>query len=559
MDVENLIGRRATGRWERTSVGDFFERVRWSAPDKEAVVGRPGSYAYPGNDRLTYRAADELANRIANALLGAGLHAGDRVLFFCENSVEAYIAKFGVAKAGLVCAPVNPRIAPDVQAHIIDVLKPAFAFVDAELWATGEAALTQAGIPGAVIPIGGKDIPQGWIEFSDFIADAAVDEPDAEIAGDDIWEIIPTSGTTSMPKCVMLSHNLAYLNAYAHGMSHTRGLTTESDLKIVSLLPVIYHAADHSHSFPAYLTGGTFILGRKVNADEHAAAVSQEKATALYAGSSQFLDELVATVRTDPQRYDLTSLTSILWAWAAISPETAAELNRVCDGVQLVEILGQTESLSSTRFRPNLWPEVHRATAPAVNHVGLPNPLMAAALMLPDGELVPFGESNRPGEIVYRSPVISAGYYQDPDATRESLRHGWFHSGDACAYDENGLLVMLDRYKDVIKSGGENVSSLRVESLIAAYPAVDRVAVIGLPHPRWVEAVTAVVVPTAGATLDVDKLMAYCREVLAGYERPKRIVLVDTLPVSVGSKIRKNVLREQYADLFADEIYEGAR
>lgn len=552
IDVENLVGRRATGRWERVSVGDFFERVCWSTPDKEAVVGRPGSYAYDEFARLTYREADELANRIANALLGAGLTAGDRVLFFCENSVEAYIAKFGVAKAGLVCAPINPRLAHDVQQHVIDVLKPRFAFVDAELWAAGGAALTAAGITGAVIPINGDQVPAGWVEFTDFLAGAGVEEPEMEIAGDDIWEIIPTSGTTSMPKCVMLSHHLAYLNAYAHAMTHTRGLTTESDLRILSLLPAIYHAADHSHSFPAYVTGGTFVIGRRVSAEEHAAAVSEERVTALYAGSSQFLDELVAAVEREPGRYDLTSLTSVLWAWAAISPTTAAALHRLCAGVQLVEILGQTEALSSTRFRPNLWPDVHRATAPTVNHVGLPNPMLAAALMLPDGQLVPFGTADQPGEIVYRSPVLSAGYYRDAPATREALRDGWFHSGDACAYDENGLLVMLDRYKDVIKSGGENVSSIRVESVVASYPGVERVAVVGLPHPRWVEAVTAVVVPVPGERLDVDELMAHCREKLAGYERPKRIVMADELPVSVGSKVRKNVLRERYADLFAD-------
>lgn len=550
IDVENLVGRRAVGRWERTSVGDFFERLRWSTPNKEAIVGRPGSFSDPNFERLTYSEADDLANRIANALLDRGLGRGDRVLFFCENSVEAYVSKIGAAKAGLVAAPINPRTAADVQAYLIRTLKPSTAFVDAALWPAAAETLEHAGISGVIIPLGGQSLPAGWVRFDDFIGTASVSEPDVKIHGDDIWEILPTSGTTAMPKCVMLSHNLAYLNAFVHGMSHTRGLQTESDLRVCSLLPVIYHAADHSHTFPAFITGGTLIIGREADAQEHASAVSEERVTALSAGSSQFLDEMVAYVESVPGRFDLTSLTSILWAWAAISPRTVERLNDLCGGVQLIEILGQTEALSSTRFRPNLWPEMHRATAPGVNHVGLPNPLLAAGLMNTDGTMIAPGTAGETGELVYRSPIVTAGYYLDEQATRGALAHGWFHSGDACRYDQNGLLVMVDRFKDVIKSGGENVSSLRVESVLNTHPSVDQAAVVGLPHPRWGEAVTAIVVPVAGVAIDAERLMDYCRSRLAGYETPKQIVFVEKLPVSVGRKVRKGVLRQSYRELF---------
>jgi acyl-CoA synthetase (AMP-forming)/AMP-acid ligase II len=558
LDVDNLVGRRASRRWERVSVGDFFERVRWSTPDKEAVIGRPGSYAYAEHSSLTYEAADRLANRVAQALLAQGLAPGARVLFFCENSVEAYVAKIGVAKAGLVCAPINPRIASDVQAHVIRLLSPSFAFVDAELWDAGARAITDAGLTGAIIPIGDQPVPAGWVEFADLVADAADTEPEADIAGDDIWEIIPTSGTTSMPKCVMLSHNLAYLNAYAHGMTHTRGLRTESDLRIATLLPAVYHAADHSHTFPAPLVGGTLVLGRKVTAAEHARTVTDHAVTALYAGSAQFLDEMVAEIDAHPGAYDLSSLTTIEWAWSPLTAQTAARLRELAGDVQMVEILGQTEALSSTRFRQNLHPELVADVTPTPNYVGLPNPLLAAALMRADGTLVPFGRAGVAGEIVYRSPAVTAGYYRDRDATREAFHGGWFHSGDACMYDENGMLMMIDRYKDVIKSGGENVSSMRVEAVVAAFPGVERVAVVGLPHPRWGEAVTAVVVPVPGADLDTEALLAHCRERLAGYERPKEIVVVDSLPTSVGSKIRKNVLRDQFAGIYVAQPVEGA-
>ena len=145
--------------------------------------------------------------------------------------------------------------------------------------------------------------------------------------------------------------------------------------------------------------------------------------------------------------------------------------------------------------------------------------------------------------MVYRSPVVTAGYFRDEKATREAFRHGWFHSGDMCEFRADGLRVMVDRYKDVVKSGGENVSSLRVEAVVAQFPGVARVAVVGLPDPRWGETVTAVVVPRPDETIDEAALIAFCRERLAGFETPKRVVLMDDLPATVGGKVLKYKLR----------------
>jgi acyl-CoA synthetase (AMP-forming)/AMP-acid ligase II len=150
-----------------------------------------------------------------------------------------------------------------------------------------------------------------------------------------------------------------------------------------------------------------------------------------------------------------------------------------------------------------------------------------------------------PGEAVYRSPVLAAGYYRDEEATREAFRYGWFHSGDSCEYDHEGLQIMVDRFKDIVKTGGENVSSLRVESVLAGHPDVQRAVVIGLPDERWGEMVTGVVQARDGAEPDPDELIAFCRRRLAGYETPKRIVLVAELPQTVGGKVLKYRLREE--------------
>lgn len=546
VDVTTLHGRRASQRWNRMAVGDILERLTWSFPDKEALVGWDGAFATPEHQRVTYRTADETANRIANALLAEGLQRGDRVLLFCDNSVEAVLTLIGVAKAGLVAAPVNPMMATDVVAGAIAHVEPRFAIVDGELWPKAEPALAATGLaPGVTIPIGG--VAPGTPAFAEWIAGHPATEPDVEIHADDVWELLFTSGTTALPKASMGTHAFTYLTAYSYALSLSRGLRFEEDMRLCTFLPIIYHCGHNSAVVPAWLSGGTAIIGRRPDAAALAAAITKERATALWAGSPPFLQALVDAVRAEPGAYDLTSLTVAMFAWNTLHPDLSRALKELCgEDLAIWEIFGQTESMSGYRFWLDQWPERVRADAGAVNYVGVPNPLLAATVVDADGSSL----RDRPGvagEAVYRSPAITAGYFRDPEATREATRGGWFHSGDSCAYEPDGIQVMVDRYKDIVKSGGENVSSLRVESVVIRHPQVARVAVIGLPDARWGEMVTAVVVPADGCDPDPDDIIAFCREQLAGYETPKRVVVVDELPETVGGKVLKYRLREQLA------------
>jgi acyl-CoA synthetase (AMP-forming)/AMP-acid ligase II len=551
LDVTSLHHRRAVHRWDRMSVGDLIERVTWSRPDKVALAGRPGAYADERFAALTYRQAEQAANQIAHALLDRGLARGDVVLMFCENSVEGYLTKIGIAKAGLVAAPLNPMMAPDLVAAMIDLVEPKLAVIDAELWPKAEAPFAAKGLrPAITICVGGPPAP-GSVSFTEFIEGQRDTEPDVEVHADDIWEILFTSGTTALPKGVMISHATSYMAGFGFALSLTRGLRLESDLKVGTYLPMIYHVGDQPFTYSVFLSGGTLVLGRRPDAEHIAEMIAEDKVTALWAGSPAMVRAVDAVLTARPE-LDATSLTVVVYGWAALPPATLASMKQHC-GKQLCafEIFGQTESISCHRFWPDEWPELYAATAPQYNYVGVPSPVLASTVLDPDGNDLA-SQPGVAGEAVYRSPSMMAGYYRDEEATRHAFRYGWFHSGDSCAYDENGLRIMLDRYKDIVKTGGENVSSLRVEAVLAQHPAVAKSAVIGLPHPHWSEAVTAVVVLRDGAAASEDELIKHCRSALGGYETPKSVIFAADLPETVGGKVLKYRLRTDHAAHYRD-------
>lgn len=543
IDVETLRGRRAVHRWERTSIGDVFERLTWSRPDQVALTSADGAHGEERFATVTYRQADEAANQLAHALAAAGLAPGDRVLLFCENTVEAFLAKIGIAKAGMVAVPLNPGLAPDVLAHLVRLTEPRLAIVDAELWPRLESVADLR--VGATITVGGGPVA-GSPAFGEFLDGQPASEPDVEIHGDDIFQLLFTSGTTALPKGVMLSHSYVHLAGLNFALSLTRGLRHEADLRVCTFLPMIYHVGDALFTYSTFFAGGTLTLGRRPAPGPVAAALARSGATAVWAGSPQFVAALADEFDANPD-LDLTSLTALVYGWGALSPALMRRLEaRTAPGFVAVGIFGQTEAIACHRFWPSAWPEVHARTAPAMNYVGVPSGLLASDVVDEAGEPV----RGTPGEAVYRSPVMTAGYYRDAAATREAFRDGWFHSGDSAVVDDDGLRVMVDRYKDIVKTGGENVSSMRVEAVLHEHPAVLRAAVIGLPHEHWGEAVTAVVVPRPGTEPAEAELISYCRERLAGYETPKAIVLAEALPETVGGKILKYKLRARHADLY---------
>jgi acyl-CoA synthetase (AMP-forming)/AMP-acid ligase II len=552
-DVTTLHGRRATRRWERTSVGDLLERLTWSTPDKEALVGVAGAFSDETFARLTYRQADTLANQFAHALIARGLGQGDIVMMFCENSVESFLVKIGAAKAGVVIAPINPAMAPDMVAAMIDLVDAKAAIVDAEVWPKVATAVTERELMvAATITIGGGAVA-GSPSFADFIAGQPTTEPDVEIHGDDVWEILFTSGTTALPKAVMITHSGTYLAAYGFALSLTRGLRFESELKTGTFLPLVYHVGDQPFAYSNFLSGGTLVVGRRPDPVKIAEMVDSESITALWSGAPAMVTALDAAL-TERSDLNAHSLSVIVYGWAALHPKVLASMkNHTREDLVVFEIFGQTESISCHRFWPDKWPDLYAATAPQDNYVGFPSPILASKVIDAEGNDL-IDQPGVAGEAVYRSPAVMAGYYRNEPATREAFTFGWFHSGDSCAYDENGFRVMIDRYKDIIKSGGENVSSQRVEAILNLHPGVTKAVVIAIPHDHWGEAVAAIVIRATGDATSEEALIAYSRGALAGYETPKTVIFVDELPETIGGKVLKYKLRTTYANHFADVI-----
>ena len=542
IDVENFRNRRNDARWNRVSVGDVIERMTWNEPGKVAFIATPEATVDPAYARVTYSEANDVINRVANALLALNLPRASRIAMLCDNSNEAWLAKVGVAKAGLVAAPINVMMASDVIAEALQRVGAQHAIVDQALWEPLEGTLALANIR-PIVSIGGP--PQGRIpNFEEFMSEHGADEPDVEIHGDDIWQVLFTSGTTAKPKAVMISHTSTYMAAYSKALTMTRGLSHESEIRLGVFTPMVFHIGDQLCVFGPLVCGGTVIIGRKPQGPEMARAITDEKVTCLFGGSPQFVESLITEVQSKPEEYDLSSLGVMWFGWAPLAPASLAAFQELC-GPQLkvYEMIAQTEAIAGHRFFIDRHLDMYLREAPAINHVGKPSPIMGATVMDETGQDL----RDKPGvagEAVYRTPAMFSGYYRDLEATQEAVRGDWFHSGDSFVYGQDQIRLMVDRYKDIVKSGGENVSSIRVESVLQQHPTVIRAAVIGLPDDRWGEMVTACILKAPNTQFEEKALIGFARERLAGFETPKRIVVMDEFPTTVGGKVLKYKLRQ---------------
>ncbi|MFN2563370.1 MAG: AMP-binding protein [Jatrophihabitans sp.] len=516
----------------RVNVGDALTRTAGRMPDHVAVVD--------GDRRWTYAELNERVNRVANALSDRGYTRGDALALASGNSAEFLVTYFACAKLGVVCVPMNLGWRPDEIAYVLDHSESRGLVVEAQLLAQVQPGVEK--VPAVqdlfVVPGTGGSYEESlpdrtWLPFDALDGGAA--EPEVFVDDRDPISYLYTSGTTSFPKGVVGSHTAIYLESLM--VAAETGL--HAGERIACLMPLFHTAQLNGFGTPAVMMGATQYLLRGFDPDTLLNLIETEHIERMFALPMMYR---ALVERPDIRSRDLSSLQRAAYAMA---PMPDALLRQCLDafGCDFYLAFGQTEmSPVTTFFRPEHQLSHAGAVGTQVVNVQI-------GIMAPDGELLDRGAE---GEIVYRGPQALNGYLKNPEATAEAFQHGWFHSGDVGRLDPDGMLWFSDRYKDVIKTGGENVASIEVEKAVyAASDDVAEVVVVGLPHERWSEAITAVVVPKPGAVVDADTLLATMRQHVDAYKLPKSIIVVDELPKTSTGKIQKNVVRQQFTDHYS--------
>ena len=519
----------------QNSLGDVLRRTALQHPGKLAVAA--------DGRRVTYAEFDRAVNRCANALVARGLHKGDRLALLSRNSWQFAVLTFATARAGVVLVPINFSLGATEVAYILEHCAARGLVAGDAFVLTADEALARSNLTSGVVRarsgVSDESAPApGWEDVDDWI-DAPGDEtaPTVSIADDDPLRMMYTSGTESRPKGVLLSSRSLIAQYVSCAIDGDMG---SDDVDLHSL--PMYHCAQLDCFFAVDIfLGATSVVLPAPDPAAILRAVERDRVTKLFAPPTVWISLLR---HPDWNHRDLSSLRKGYYGASAMPVEILRELTTRLPNVRFWNLYGQTEMAPvATMLRPD--EQLVRAGS-----AGRPTINVETRIVDDEDRTLPTGEV---GEIVHRSPHACLGYYADEARTAEAFRCGWFHSGDLGFFDAEGYLWVVDRKKDMIKTGGENVSSREVEEALYRCDDLAEVAVFGVEHPRWIEAVTAAVVLKPGRTVTPDQVRAHAREHLAGYKCPKFVVVVDDLPRNPSGKILKRELRIQHAALASTE------
>ncbi|MEW2560183.1 acyl-CoA synthetase [Streptomyces griseorubiginosus] len=469
-----------------------------------------------GERSWTYEELDDAVSRAASVLLGEGLSRGDRVGAYGHNSDAYLIAFLACARAGLVHVPVNQNLTGDDLAYLLGQSGSTLVLADPDLMDR--------------LPTGVRTLPLRDAERSllaRLAATAPYDGP--EPRSEDLVQLLYTSGTTALPKGAMMTHR-ALVHEY---LSAITACDLSAGDRPVHSLPLYHSAQMHVFLLPYLAVGATNVILDAPDGDRLFDLIEQGRADSLFAPPTVWIG---LSNRPDFDTRDLSGLRKAYYG-ASIMPVPVLErLRERLPKLGFYNCFGQSEIGPLATV---LAPDEHKGRMDSCGRTVL---FVDARVVDEDGKDVPDGT---PGEIVYRSPQLCEGYWDKPEETEAAFRDGWFRSGDLAVRDAHGYFTIVDRVKDVINSGGVLVASRQVEDALYTHDAVAEVAVIGLPDERWVEAVTAVVVPRGEVT--EAELLTHAREKLSHFKAPKRVLFVDELPRNASGKILKRELRDRFA------------
>lgn len=516
-------------RVNRWVIADMIRRTCYHFPDKTALVFQ--------NKALTYSALEDECNQVANALADAGVKKYDRVAILAHNTHHHVLTWLGTAKVGGIYLAVNYLLRGKDIAYCINHSESKVFIVEDALYDQVKDVLAE--MPSVKTLIwsnqgAGQAAADGFVDFNAWYSAYPATEPDAVLRIEDPVQMTYTSGTESLPKGVIIS-NQALIAQYMGCIID--GGYESTDINI-NALP-IYHCAQRDVFMnPIFWLGGINIL---MGPDLAAVLknIQEYKATMFFAPPTVWIGLLR---HPDFDKCDLSSLKKCYYGASIMPVEILKELIDRLPGVKIYNYYGQTELAP---YHTILKAE---DAMRKLGSAGMGGIHMETRLEDDDGNTVV--DLNVPGEICGRGPHAMTLYFKEPEKTEVAMAGGWFHSGDLGVLDEERYITVVDRKKDMIKTGGENVPSREVEETIYQDNRVEEVAVIGVNHPKWIEAVIAVVVPKTGKTITEEEVIALCRRELAAFKVPKKAIIRDALPKTPTGKILKRNMRESYKAIF---------
>jgi acyl-CoA synthetase (AMP-forming)/AMP-acid ligase II len=503
--------------------------IEWRAnvrPDLAALVDdRGAAYTYAELKAAAERRAGGWAG-----LLRGGNGPGDVVAIVAKNSADFLVHAFALMRAGATPAFVNWRLSPRELAEVLALVEPKAIAADAEFAGLVSAAWAE---PLPRVVIGGGSVPEGWADGS---ALAGAVPPRPALTGDTVLALVHTSGTTGRAKAIPLRHGALMMSVADFAIEIGDQVAGSHHLQILPL----FHLGGFGQCMQAILTAGTVYIHTAFGPAAVIDAIEADRIEFFTAGPS-LIDMLVAEIGRRPDGADLSSLREIAYGTAPITPSSlTAALDAF--GCRFRQIYGNTESQSMISL---LAPEDHQPGHPRLGSAGRVSFGWEVRIVDPDGRDLGFDEA---GELLIRGEPLFSGYWRDPEATAAAFAEGgWYRTGDIGTLTADGYLYILDRAKDMIISGGENIYPAEVEAVLARHPAVADVAVLGRPDPAWGEAVHAVIIPASGQAVPAGEIIAWCRDRLAHFKCPKSVEFTDALPRTTTGKVLKRELRAQLA------------
>jgi len=506
---------------------EFARRTRNLHPEREAVVD--------GDLRLNYEDFFDRCDAWSSALQAFGVKEGDRVAYIAPNTHAQLESFYAIPQIGAVLVPLNYRLTADDFAYMIEHSGARVVCADIDYLEAVDNIRSQ--IPNVSFFVALSGNRSGWLDYEKLIAESPKQFRRPTILETDLLTINYTSGTTSRPKGVMITHRNAYINTIGTLLHHPMTLTD----RYLWTLPM-FHANGWTFVWTVTAAGATHICLRKVQPSAVFEKIKEESVTMLCAAPT-----VLISMANGPKelRREARHGVRILTAGA---PPAATTIERIEGdlGWQITQVYGLTETspfitICESRPEHEQLSCAERSVIKACQGVEL---LTSGELRVVDeeGHDIPH-DGKAIGEIIVRGNAVMKGYYKDAEATAEAMRGGWFHTGDAAAVHPDGYAEIRDRLKDVIISGGENISSVEVEGVLLRHPAVQEVAIVGMPDERWGEAPHAFVVLKAGATATETELRNYARDHLAHFKAPQKIRFVPELPKTATGKVQKYMLR----------------